>query len=167
MPCTLVVCIGTTIVIINHSSHYCDNGDTRSIFLSGFYHDEPYGCCWQYLRRIVAGVALETESAGLRTPLLDVIYHSRLLLLICGQTSSYYYYTVTSILLGILAWVHGNFKLNVEHRVSMAVDSGWTETHYDLPDLELQVRQSSFFIHLILTLNIYSLSSVVLLFDSY
>ena len=63
--------------------------------------------------------------------------------------------------------IHGNFKLNVEHRVSMAADSGWTETHYDLPELELQVRQSYFFIRLIPTLNVYSLFSVVLLFDSY
>jgi hypothetical protein len=42
--------------------------------------------------------------------------------------------------------IHGNFKLNVEHRVSMAADSGWTETHYDLLELELQVRQSSFYL---------------------
>jgi hypothetical protein len=42
--------------------------------------------------------------------------------------------------------IHSNFKLNVEHRVSMAADSGWTETHYDLLELELQVRQSSFYL---------------------
>ena len=63
--------------------------------------------------------------------------------------------------------IHGNFKLNVEHRVSMAADSGWTETHYHLPELELQVRQSSFFIRLILILNVHPLFSVVLLIDSW
>ena len=60
-----------------------DNRDTGSTFLY-----ELYGCYWQYLRGRLAGIALKTELAWLRTLLSDVNYYSRLLFLLCGRTSS-------------------------------------------------------------------------------
>ena len=63
--------------------------------------------------------------------------------------------------------IHSNFKLNVKHKVSMAADSDWTETHYDLPELKLQIRQLFFLILLILILNVNPLFSAVGLINSW